>query len=186
LHSPAQQGFWHAYCGWFFEPANLTTNLGRIRDFASFPELRWLDSDPAIATIALGYAGLLYWLWGWEGIVWGVCCSTVLCWQMVHWIQSLSHSWGGYRRFNSPDSSRNHWLLGLVTFGEFHNNHHAFPSSAKQSFAWWEPDLGYLFLKLLETLGLVWNVKSVRAGARGGAGIQPAGLLPQALKERTS
>jgi len=165
LHSPAHQGFWYAYCGWFFQHANLATNYDRIRDFASFPELRWLDSDTGIVLIGLSYSGFLYWFWGWEGIVWGVCVSTVMCWQMVHWIQSVSHSWGGYRRFDSPDSSRNHWLLGVVTFGEFHNNHHAFPSSAKQSFAWWEPDLGYRFLKLLEALNLVWNVKSVRVGS---------------------
>jgi stearoyl-CoA desaturase (delta-9 desaturase) len=160
LHSPTRQGFWYAHCGWFFEAANLKTNLGLIRDFASYPELRWLDSDSAIALIAVSYAGLMFWLFRWEGLVWGVCWSTVLCWQMVHCIQSLSHAGGGYRRFASNDSSRNHWLLGVVTFGEFHNNHHAFPWSARQSFAWWEPDPGFWLLKVWEALGLGWNVKT--------------------------
>jgi stearoyl-CoA desaturase (delta-9 desaturase) len=166
LHSPAHRGFWHAYCGWFFEYTNLKTNLAHVRDFASYPELRWLDRDPAIASIAVSYAGLLYWLFGWEGVVFGVCWSTVLCWQMVHWIQSMSHTWGGYRRFASLDSSRNHWLLGVVTFGEYHNNHHAFPWSARQSFAWWEPDLGYWIVKLWEAMGLVWDVKCAEPGTR--------------------
>jgi|HubBroStandDraft_1064217.scaffolds.fasta_scaffold378105_2 stearoyl-CoA desaturase (Delta-9 desaturase) len=65
----------------------------------------------------------------------------------------------------TSDSSRNHWLLGVVTFGEYHNNHHAFPWSATQSFAWWEPDLGYWILKLWAAMGLVWDLKAAEPDA---------------------
>ena len=66
----------------------------------------------------------------------------------------------GKRRYVTGDDSRNNWLLAIITMGEgWHNNHHAYQSSARQGFYWWEYDPTFYLLKLLERLGLVWNLK---------------------------
>ena len=64
-------------------------------------------------------------------------------------INGIGHYWG-YRNFESPDGSTNVINLGLIIGGEeLHNNHHAYPSSAKFSSKWWEFDIGWLYIQLL-------------------------------------
>jgi len=76
-------------------------------------------------------------------------------------INSIAHQIGT-RRFDTADSSRNNWLLALLTFGEgWHNNHHYFPGAARQGFRWWEIDLTYYLLRTLAFFGLVWDLKPV-------------------------
>jgi len=68
----------------------------------------------------------------------------------------------GRRRYDTPDSSRNNWVLALLTFGEgWHNNHHRYPTSARQGFFWWEFDLTHCILVLLSWLGLVRDLRPV-------------------------
>ena len=159
LHSPRYHGFFYAYSGWFLNTRNARTDWDKVRDLAVFPELRLLDTWPGYSAPVALYALLLYYFLGWTGLVWGWFVSTALLLHVTHWIQSFSHSWGGYRRFDTRDSSRNHWLLGVVSLGEWHNNHHHRPASARQGAVWWEPDLTYVVLRLLESLGIIWNLK---------------------------
>ncbi len=171
LHSPSFQGFVYSHYGWFLNKDNEATHLDQIKDLARFRELVWLNDHHFVPFAA--YTAVIGWFFGFAGIVWSVCIPTVLLWEMTHWIQSFSHSCGGYRRWkDSPDKSRNHWLLGLITLGEFHNNHHAVPSSAKQGHVWWEFDFGYYILKGMAGLGLVWDVKVPSGIAMGGEVIQ--------------
>jgi stearoyl-CoA desaturase (delta-9 desaturase) len=66
----------------------------------------------------------------------------------------------GRRDFDVRDESRNNWLLALPSLGEaWHNNHHAFPSSARHGFYWWQPDLTWVVIWLMERAGLAWRVK---------------------------
>src|SRR5262249_57704212 len=66
----------------------------------------------------------------------------------------------GRRRYVTGDDSRNNWLLAIFTMGEgWHNNHHAFQSSVRQGFRWWEYDATYYVLKALSWTRLVWNLK---------------------------
>jgi stearoyl-CoA desaturase (Delta-9 desaturase) len=59
------------------------------------------------------------------------------------------------------DDSRNNWLLAFFTMGEgWHNNHHAYQSSVRQGFKWWEIDGTYYILKALSWTGLVWDLKA--------------------------
>ena len=160
LHSPRFQGFGYAHWGWFFDAKNRPTDLSKVPDLARYPELVFLDGALACTLVAAAYAGLLFWLFGWEGILWGFCVSTVFVWHTVHWIQSFSHSCGGYRRFRTRDDSRNHWLVGVLS-GEFHNNHHAFPSAARQGYTWWEFDGVYQLLQVMSWFGLVWDLKLI-------------------------
>lgn len=166
LHSPSFQGFLYSHYGWFLNKDNKSTHLDRMKDLARFPELVWLNEYHWVPFAA--YTAIIAWAFGFAGVVWSVCIPTILLWEMTHWVQSFSHSVGGYRRWNdSPDQSRNHWLVGLVTLGEFHNNHHAFASSAKQGHVWWEIDGGYYILKAMAAVGLVWGVRVPLGIAKG-------------------
>ncbi len=69
-------------------------------------------------------------------------------------INGVGHYWG-YRNYDAPDASRNILPWGILIGGEeLHNNHHAFPSSARLSSKWWEFDIGWLYIRLLALLGL--------------------------------
>ena len=173
-HSPAVHGFLWSHMGWFLTPNGFRTDWKRIPDLARYPELRWLDRFDvlvplllAVGLYALG-AGLRAFApqlgtSGGQLVVWGFCISTVVLFHATVTINSLAHRYGS-RRFATPDDSRNNLWLALLTFGEgWHNNHHFFPASARQGFRWWEVDLTYYGLKLLEATGLVRALKPVPA-----------------------
>jgi stearoyl-CoA desaturase (Delta-9 desaturase) len=105
-------------------------------------------------------AGLCLLIGGWPGLVVGFLWSTVLVYHATFSINSLAHV-RGRQKYVTGDDSRNNWLLALVTMGEgWHNNHHAFQSSARQGFRWWEWDPTYYLLRGLSWLGIVWDLKS--------------------------
>jgi stearoyl-CoA desaturase (delta-9 desaturase) len=150
-------GFIYSHVGWIFSRGQETMNVNRIADFAKFPELMWLhryEQLPAfvLAVICLAVAG-------WPGLIVGFFWSTVAVYHGTFSINSLAHL-VGKRRYITGDDSRNNWLLAIITMGEgWHNNHHAYQSSARQGFYWWEYDPTFYLLTLLERLGLVWNLK---------------------------
>ena len=157
VHSPRHTGFIYSHVGWIFSRGQETMNVNRIADFAKYPELMWLhryEQLPAfvLAVICLAVAG-------WPGLIVGFFWSTVAVYHGTFCINSLAHL-VGKRRYVTGDDSRNNWLLAIITMGEgWHNNHHAYQSSARQGFYWWEYDPTYYLLTLLERLGLVWNLK---------------------------
>jgi stearoyl-CoA desaturase (delta-9 desaturase) len=80
-------------------------------------------------------------------------------------INGLAHFWG-YRNYQSPDAATNISPWGILIGGEeLHNNHHAFPSSARLSSRWWEFDIGWMYIRLLELLGLARVRRVARAPA---------------------
>ena len=80
-------------------------------------------------------------------------------------VNSATHVWG-YRTYSTRDHSTNLWWVALLTFGEgWHNNHHAFPTSARQGLEWWELDLTYAAIRVLSALGLAYAVKLPRPEA---------------------
>jgi stearoyl-CoA desaturase (delta-9 desaturase) len=90
----------------------------------------------------------------------GFLWSTVLLYHATFCINSLAHV-RGRKRYVTGDNSRNNWLLALFTMGEgWHNNHHAYQSSARQGFRWWEMDMTYYILIVLSWLGIVWDLKA--------------------------
>ena len=73
-------------------------------------------------------------------------------------VNSTSHMWG-YRTYETRDNCRNNWWVGLLAFGEgWHNNHHAFQTSARHGHRWWEIDVSYMIIAMMERTGLAWNV----------------------------
>jgi stearoyl-CoA desaturase (Delta-9 desaturase) len=158
VHSPRQHGVLYAHVGWIFSPRHDQTDYRDIPDFACYPELVWLDRHPYLPAALLG---LVTWLVaGWPGLVVGFCWSTVLTWHATFAINSMAHVFGR-QRYVTGDDSRNNWFLAIVTLGEgWHNNHHAYQSSVRQGFRWWEYDPTFYVLKLLAWLGIVWDLQS--------------------------
>jgi stearoyl-CoA desaturase (Delta-9 desaturase) len=158
IHSPIHRSFLYSHSGWFLDSDNRDTDYSRVGDLTRYPELVWLNEWGLVPISA--YALLLFMLFGWGGLVWGFFVSTVLIWHAIHAIGSFGHRYGGYRRFATADNSRNKGFLALVLLGEgWHNNHHFYPSSARQGFAWWELDVVYSTLRCMERLGLVWDLR---------------------------
>lgn len=165
-HSFRDEGFWWSHVGWILSRDTEETDFKKISDLSRFPELRWLNTYHLVPGIA---AGTIMWLiGGWEVLFWGLFVSTTLLWHGTFAINSVAH-WFGRRRYATTDSSKNSFLLALVTMGEgWHNNHHYFPRATRQGFFWWELDMTYYVLRAMSAVGLVWDLteppKAVRDG----------------------
>lgn len=89
---------------------------------------------------------------------WTVIMRTIYTWHVTWAINSAAHMWG-YRNYETREDSRNNWLFALLTNGEgWHNNHHADPRSAQHGHRWWEVDITYISLAILEKIGLIKNL----------------------------
>ena len=92
-------------------------------------------------------------------LIWAVQVAWIPFWA-AGVINGLGHFWG-YRNFSTADASTNLSPIGILIGGEeLHNNHHAFPTSAKLSNRWYEFDIGWLYISILAALGLA-EVKKV-------------------------
>ena len=157
IHSPSK-GFWWSHVGWFLSDRFKATNVDGIRDFARYPELRWLDRHDWVGAWAL--AAVTFLLSGWSGLVVGFFVSTILLWHGTFLVNSVAHVFGR-RRYETDDTSRNSLLVALATGGEgWHNNHHHYPASARQGFFWWEIDPTWYGLRILSWVGLVRGLRT--------------------------
>jgi stearoyl-CoA desaturase (Delta-9 desaturase) len=158
VHSPRHKGFLYSHVGWIFARRHDTTDLVKVADFARYPELMWLHKYELLPAVALAVICLA--LGGWSGLVVGFFWSTVLVYHATFCINSLAHV-RGRKRYVTGDDSRNNWLLAFFTMGEgWHNNHHAYQSSARQGFRWWEIDGTFYLLRVLSWLRLIWDLKT--------------------------
>jgi stearoyl-CoA desaturase (delta-9 desaturase) len=159
LHSVIQSGFWWSHMGWILSRDLEDTDHSRIKDFAKYPELRWLDKYWMVPPVAVGTITFL--IGGFFALVWGFALAQVLCWHGTFTINSLSHIWGG-RRYATSDDSRNNFVLATITLGEgWHNNHHHYQVSARNGFFWYELDVTYYVLRALSAVHLVWDLHGV-------------------------
>jgi stearoyl-CoA desaturase (delta-9 desaturase) len=160
IHSPEQRGFWWSHIGWVLSNDYDQYDPRLIQDFAKFPELRWLNKYFLVPPIILGSAVLA--IGGWPIFLWGFVVSTVMLFHGTFAINSLAHVWGT-RRFNTPDHSRNNFVLAIVTLGEgWHNNHHQHMYACRQGLRWWEIDVTYYVLRLLQALHVVSHIRAPR------------------------
>ena len=176
VHSPIERGFFWSHVVWFLTRRNFSPRLELVRDFAKYPELRFLDRfdvfAPFVLALGLFVGGSLLEAFapglgtsGPQLLVWGFVISTVVLYHGTFTINSFAHRFGT-RRFDTPDDSRNNALLALITLGEgWHNNHHHYPGAVRQGFYWWEYDPAWWTLWLMERVGLVWNLRAVPASA---------------------
>ncbi|MGH8274362.1 MAG: acyl-CoA desaturase, partial [Gammaproteobacteria bacterium] len=173
-HSPRQRGLFVSHMGWFMKAENWPTPARYVRDWARFPELRWIDRYDflpffALAAFAWGTGALLarfapqLHTTGAQVLVVGFFWSTIALYHGTYTINSLAHLWGR-RSYATRDDSRNNGLLALLTLGEgWHNNHHFYPGAARQGFRWWELDITYWGLRLCASVGLIRHLRPVPA-----------------------
>lgn len=159
-HSP-RDGAWWSHMGWIVNGKSLhreTEATSRhAADLAKDRFYVWLTRWHFVPQVLLGIA--VYYLGGWPFVFWGIFVRVVFSWHFTWFVNSAAHIWGA-RRFATRDNSRNNWWVALVSFGEgWHNNHHAHPSSARHGLAWYELDLNWYGIRLLQLLGLAKGVR---------------------------
>jgi stearoyl-CoA desaturase (delta-9 desaturase) len=163
-HSPSVSGIYYAHIGWFLNDTrhdNLETTNPVMRDFASAPEIAWLDRYYAVPPLVLAVA--LYLAGGFPWLVWGFCVPTVTLAHATFAINTLNHMFGS-RRFETIDGSRNNWLTAVFAAGEgWHNNHHRYQRAARNGFYWWEFDPTWYVIQAMAAVGLASHVQSVPA-----------------------
>ena len=158
------RGLWHAHLGWIFQAD--APDLSRyVKDLRRSTLLR-VVSALFLMWVALGLlipavlGGLLAGSWRgvWNGLAWGGLARIFLVHHVTWSVNSVCHLWGS-RPFRTDDQSRNNFLFGILAMGEgWHNNHHAFPTSARHGLRWWQIDISYGVIRALALLRLAWKV----------------------------
>jgi len=163
-HTP-KHGFNWAHILWCLYKDPLGRNPRDLaKDLQRDPVHRVLDRFFWVPQIVL--AGVLYALGGLPWVIWGVCVRTVFSYHATWFVNSAGHTWG-YRNFETRENSRNSWWVALVSFGEgWHNNHHAFARSARHGLRWFEVDTTWWTIRIMQALGLAWNVHVADPGGK--------------------
>jgi stearoyl-CoA desaturase (delta-9 desaturase) len=164
-------GFYHAHVGWCFDAdrpdlSRSVPDLLNDRTMLLIDQLYfvWVGLGLLIPAAALGL-----WAHSWHGfvsgLIWGGLVRVFLM-QHVTWsINSACHVWGN-RPFRSNDHSTNNFPIAIVSLGEgWHNNHHAFPTSARHGLRWWQFDASWVVIRAMKLLGLAWDVRVPSEGA---------------------
>ena len=159
------KGIWHAHVGWIMKPD--APGLQRyVADLVQSPMLRWVNKTffvwAALGMLIPALIGGLYtgtWMGAFIGFLWGGAVRILLVHHVTWSINSVCHIWGA-KDYRSHDESRNNPIFGILALGEgWHNNHHAFPTSARHGLKWWQIDISYLLIKGMEAVGLAWKVR---------------------------
>lgn len=154
-------GFWWAQIGWIVWGTAQDHDERTMRRYV--PDLL---KDKGQVLISRYYyvpiivsALLLFVIGGWTMVVWGVAARVVLGWHTTWFVNSLSHIYGS-RPHETTDDSTNNWFVALLTFGEgWHNNHHAFPTSARHGLQWHQFDMNWIAIRIFEKLGWAKQIK---------------------------
>ncbi|HEX3985360.1 MAG TPA: fatty acid desaturase [Acidobacteriaceae bacterium] len=159
-HTPNDGGWW-AHVGWIISGESLhaeTEALGRyVPDLKRDRFYVWLSKYHWVPMVVAGLICLA--VAGIPGLLWGIFLRTTLGLHSTWLVNSATHMWGS-RRFETRDESRNSWWVAVLTGGEgWHNNHHAHPVSARHGLKWYEMDVNYYGIWLLNKVGLAREVK---------------------------
>jgi stearoyl-CoA desaturase (delta-9 desaturase) len=159
------KGLWHAHLGWIFksDPPQLSRYVpdlqkdGLLRVLSNLFPL-WVLIGLMLPAL-LGGLITLSWTGALLGFIWGGLVRIFLVHHITWSINSVCHLWGS-KPFRNHDESRNNFVFGVLAFGEgWHNNHHAFPTSARHGLAWWQIDVSYWVIRAMEFMRLAYNVK---------------------------
>jgi stearoyl-CoA desaturase (delta-9 desaturase) len=172
----AIRGLVHAHAGWLFEHDQRGSHERYAPDLLKDPVIRWVDRTFLVWALGgLAAAFFLGWLIGGSlmtgltGLLWGGAVRMFLLHHVTFAINSVCHFFGR-RPHETDDRSGNVAWLALPSFGEsWHNNHHAFPTSARHGLRLWQIDLSALLIRGLEATGLAWDVRRPAAADRSPA-----------------
>jgi len=164
-HSP-RHGWWWAHLLWWMP---MIPHLDQASHYERYvPDLRqdrmhrlfqrWHVLLPIFLAGALFGIGEAFGGLGVSWLIWGMFVRTSFVHHATWLVNSATHVWG-YRTYATRDDSTNLWWVALLTFGEgWHNNHHAFPRSARHGLRWWEFDLTYWLIRLMSWVGLARQI----------------------------
>ncbi len=163
-HHNSNKGFWWSHMGWMFEPIPAMKTVPRLTgDLRRDSYYRWLNKYFLILQLPLGV--FLFWIGnstgagGWNLVLWGIPMRLVLVYHVTWLVNSATHCWGKVA-FESGDASKNNAWVAALTFGEgWHNNHHAYPNSARQGLTPNQIDLTWQHIRLLKALGLATKIR---------------------------
>ena len=159
------RGMWHAHMGWLFRPhppglARYVNDLRKDRLVRRMSKLfpLWVLVGLLIPA-ALGGLFTLTWMGVLLGFIWGGLVRIFLVHHVTWSINSVCHIWGT-RPFDTHDESRNNAIFGVLALGEgWHNNHHAFPTSARHGLRWWQLDVTYMIIRGMALVGLARDIR---------------------------
>ena len=160
------RGFYHSHVGWLF--GQRLKGMGRYT-----PDLRadavtrrvnsqfyWLALAGLVIPAVLGGVLTLSFYGAFLGFLWGGLVRILLVHHITWSVNSVCHLWGT-RPFRTGDHSRNNPIVGVLALGEgWHNNHHAFPTSARHGFNWWQFDPSYILIRMMSLVGLAWDIRT--------------------------
>jgi len=167
-HSPRNGTYW-SHMGWIFRGTaqnqteatqqRYAPDLVKDKVHVFLSNYYWVTPIiAALIMLAVGTALTGTFFGGFSMVLWGIFLRQVIGWHSTWLVNSATHLWGT-RRFETRDDSRNNGLIAALTFGEgWHNNHHAHPRSAKHGLTWYEFDVNWLQIKLMEKVGLAKEV----------------------------
>jgi stearoyl-CoA desaturase (delta-9 desaturase) len=175
-------GLLHAHVGWLFVHTQRGSRRRYAPDLLADPLIMWIDRTFVVwalgglaAAFGLGCAIGGSAMGGVRGLLWGGAVRMLVLHHVTYSVNSLCHFFGR-RRFATPDHSRNVLWLALPSLGEsWHNNHHAFPTSAAHGLRWWELDISSLVIRGLARVGLAWDVVEVSLEREARKAIKVAG-----------
>jgi stearoyl-CoA desaturase (delta-9 desaturase) len=164
----ALRGLVYAHVGWLFIHTHRGRRTRYAPDLLGDPVVSWVDRTFVVWALGgLVTAFGLGWLFGGTlrdgltGVLWGGAVRMLVVHHVTYSINSLCHFFGR-QRFDTGDQSRNLAWLAPLSLGEaWHNNHHAFPTSAQHGLRRWELDPSALLIRALERVGLAWDVVRV-------------------------
>jgi stearoyl-CoA desaturase (Delta-9 desaturase) len=159
------KGIWRAQIGWLFEPKRAdirkyVPDLEKDRMVSTISKLfpLWVVLSFAIPA-TIGGLVTMSWVGAILGFVWGGLVRVVFVHHVTWSVNSICHVWGT-QPFKSHDESRNNPIVGILAFGEgWHNNHHAFPTSARHGLKWWQIDVSWLLIWAASKVGLAQKVR---------------------------
>ncbi len=181
---------WHSHIGWLFDPDSPGMDKG-VNDLLADPVVSFADRTFMLYVILgllipalIGYAVTRSWWGALSCFIWGGLVRMCLMHHATFCINSVCHIWGT-RPFQSADHSRNNPIFGVLSFGEgWHNNHHAFPTSARQGLQWWQVDFSWMLISTLKFFGLAWNVRVPSAAAMAAKARKPGSLANAAPEQK--
>jgi len=167
------RGLFFAHMGWIFfvkeDAAEQCSKRRHASDLLNDSYYRWLDRYHYVPGFVLG--ALLFLAGGLPLFLWGFCTRLTLLYHSTWLVNSAAHAWG-YRSFADAKGANN-WLVALVAFGEgWHNNHHAWPGSARHGLRRWEIDVSWWLIATLRRLGLAREVAIYRPDHAGGGNFE--------------
>lgn len=154
----SNQGFWWSHISWLMHDIPTKTQLPCLtKDIANDPFYQFCHNHYITMQVGLGI--LLYLLGGLPFVVWGIFVRLFVGFHSTCFVNSACHKFG-YQTYDTGDRSTNCWWVALLTYGEgWHNNHHAFEHSARHGLRWWEVDITWIAIRLLQVFRLVTKVR---------------------------